>query len=272
MNTVSLPTKRGFSWKVFFIVWAAAVLGAIALIPFVLSQQLEALGSADLPMPLWQLIAIGILQSLLILGVLTGIGLLLAGRIGLGLPFVEGWLKKELILERPGRVLLVFIGVGVVVSLILAGLDKWVFEPPIHAELIRLGIPIPEKTQTPIWQGFLASFYGGITEEVLLRLFLMTFLAWLGSLISRDGEGRPTAVVFWLAIIVATVVFGLGHLPATAALGVPLSPLVVTRAITLNGLPGFAFGWLYWKRGLESAIVAHFSADIVLHVILVPVL
>jgi membrane protease YdiL (CAAX protease family) len=36
----------------------------------------------------------------------------------------------------------------------------------------------------------------------------------------------------------------------------------------LNGLAGVAFGWLYWKRGLESAIVAHFSADIILHVLL----
>jgi hypothetical protein len=35
----------------------------------------------------------------------------------------------------------------------------------------------------------------------------------------------------------------------------------------LNGLGGLAFGWLYWKRGLESAMMAHFSADIVLHVI-----
>jgi len=35
----------------------------------------------------------------------------------------------------------------------------------------------------------------------------------------------------------------------------------------LNGLGGLAFGWLYWKQGLESAMIAHFSADIVLHVI-----
>jgi hypothetical protein len=26
------------------------------------------------------------------------------------------------------------------------------------------------------------------------------------------------------------------------------------------------FGWLYWRRGLEAAIVAHFAADLVLHV------
>jgi membrane protease YdiL (CAAX protease family) len=43
---------------------------------------------------------------------------------------------------------------------------------------------------------------------------------------------------------------------------------VVLRAIVLNGLAGVAFGYLYFTRGLESAIVSHFSADIVLHVIL----
>jgi len=35
----------------------------------------------------------------------------------------------------------------------------------------------------------------------------------------------------------------------------------------LNGLGGLAFGWLYWKQRLESVMMAHFSADIVLHVI-----
>lgn len=85
---------------------------------------------------------------------------------------------------------------------------------------------------------------------------------------SRTNSGQPTSAVFWLAIILAAIVFGLGHLPATAALGLPLNGLIVTRAIVLNGIPGLAFGWFYWKRGLESAMVAHFSADIILHVIL----
>jgi hypothetical protein len=35
----------------------------------------------------------------------------------------------------------------------------------------------------------------------------------------------------------------------------------------LNGLLGVGFGWLYWKYGLESAMLGHFSADIVLHVL-----
>ncbi len=75
------------------------------------------------------------------------------------------------------------------------------------------------------------------------------------------------AAVLWIANIGAAVLFGLGHLPAVAALGWPMDPLVITRAVVLNGLAGVVFGWLYWRRGLESAMLAHFSADMVLHVI-----
>ncbi len=64
------------------------------------------------------------------------------------------------------------------------------------------------------------------------------------------------------------MLFGLGHLPATALIGLPLNALVITRSIILNGLLGAAFGWLYWTRGLESAVIGHFSSDILLHVVL----
>ena len=113
----------------------------------------------------------------------------------------------------------------------------------------------------------LASFYGGIAEEILLRLFVMSLFVWLGRLISKTPDSKPTTLVFWIANILAAVLFGLGHLPATSLL-VPLTPLIVIRAIVLNGLLGIVFGWLYWKRGLESAMISHFSADLVLHVLL----
>lgn len=71
----------------------------------------------------------------------------------------------------------------------------------------------------------------------------------------------------WTAIVISTVLFGLGHLPVTAALTV-ITPLVVARAIVLNGIGGLVFGWLYWKKGLEYSIVAHFAADIVLLAVL----
>lgn len=38
-----------------------------------------------------------------------------------------------------------------------------------------------------------------------------------------------------------------------------------------NGAPGVVFGWLYWRRGLYSAMLAHFGLDLVIKV-LVPLL
>ena len=120
--------------------------------------------------------------------------------------------------------------------------------------------------QEAAWKGFLASFYGGINEEILLRLCVMSFLVWLGRFVSKTTAGGPTLTVLWIANILAALLFGLGHLPATSAL-VPLTPLVVTRALVLNGLIGVGFGYLYFKHGLESAMISHFSADLVLHVL-----
>jgi membrane protease YdiL (CAAX protease family) len=94
----------------------------------------------------------------------------------------------------------------------------------------------------------------------------MSFLVWVGRAVSKTADGKPTSAVFWVANVLAAVLFGLGHLPVTSTI-VPLTPIVVARAIVLNGLAGVGFGWLYWRRGLESAMVAHFSADIVLHVL-----
>ena len=156
--------------------------------------------------------------------------------------------------------------VGLLAAGVIAGLDRWIFNLENHFQ--ALAIAVPEPPTPPPWQGFLAAFYGGIVEEVLLRLFLLTLLGWLGCLIVRCRAETLPPLLFWLANVLTTVIFGLGHLPATAAMGIPLDTFVVTRAIVLNGIAGLAFGWLYWKHGLESAMVAHFTADIVLHVFL----
>lgn len=260
--------NKPFNWKIFFIVWIAAVFGVIAITPYSLTLQSGALQNANLPIPLPLLLVIQIAQNAVMFGVLTALGLFFANRIGLGLPILEARLNGESVGDKVRAILPLSIGVGVVASLLIIGLELVLFQPALLREVGDLANSLSgEAAKPPAWQGFLASFYGGISEEVLLRLFVMSLLAWLGSFISKTTEGKPTSPVFWTANILAAVLFGIGHLPATANL-IPLTPLVITRAIVLNGLAGVAFGWLYWKRGLESAMIAHFSADIVLHVLL----
>lgn len=75
-------------------------------------------------------------------------------------------------------------------------------------------------------------------------------------------------VKMWAAIILAAFLFGVGHLPAATATGMDLTLLLTLRIILLNAVGGIIFGWLYWKKGLEAAVIAHFTADIGLHVVL----
>lgn len=94
----------------------------------------------------------------------------------------------------------------------------------------------------------------------------MTFIIWIFSKIKKNTDGKLTNLIIWLAIIVTAILFGIGHLPSAGTITV-ITPIIVARAIILNGVGGIIFGWLYWKKGLESAMISHFSADTVLHVI-----
>jgi membrane protease YdiL (CAAX protease family) len=115
----------------------------------------------------------------------------------------------------------------------------------------------------------MASFYGAIDEELMMRLGLLSLLALgLRTLWRAAGAVRSDPLpssVFWSANVLAAVLFGLGHLPATAALA-PLTSDVIVRAIVLNGTGGLVFGMLFKRFGLEWAMAAHFGADLVLHV------
>lgn len=260
--------KASINWKVFFILLVAAILTTIAVIPYSMELQSSALTAANLPLPLPVLLAIQVTQSAILFAIMIFVGLFLAQRVGLGTPILEAATRGEYVTDRVRAILPASIALGVAGTLIVLGLEFFVFQPAMLRELGEAANVLNLQTSPPTaWKGFLASFYGGIAEEIQLRLFMMTLVVWLGRFLTKTADGKPAPAVFWIANIVAAVLFGLGHLPATS-LVVPLTPLVITRAVVLNGLLGIAFGWLYWKRGLEAAIISHFSADIVLHVLL----
>lgn len=264
MNKITLPVKRPFEIRSFIFIVVLLIPAAYIFLPYSLTLSPNSLGPLGL-----LLFLLAMLVIVAICAILAAIGLYLAGRIGLGLPFIEGWLKKESIRDQFWGVLTISVIIGVVTALIITVLNGFVFGPPLQAELESSGVTIPESIQPPAWQGFLASISAAINEEVIFRLFGVTLLAFFGGLLFHDSEGRPHPAVLWVSIIFIAVVFGLAHLPTVALIGIPWTPLVITQAIVLNGVGGVAFGWLYWTRGLESAMIAHFSADIVLHVILV---
>ncbi len=251
-----------FSWTEFALLWVAAMIGVACVMPYTLELTPDAFKKAQerIHKPLWAIVLLQSAQSVVMLGVATGLGLLIAHHIGLGAPLVEGLLAGKNVTAQALSILAPALIIGVASSTILLILEIAVFWPRLP-KAMREDVPIPA-----LWKRFLASFYGGIDEELLLRLFLLSLLAWLISFVWHTPGGMPTLGALWLANVIAAVVFGLGHLPATAAI-VKVTPLLVVRAIVLNGIIGVAAGYLYWQYGLEAAMLAHFSADIVIHVI-----
>lgn len=126
--------------------------------------------------------------------------------------------------------------------------------------LLGVGITTHQR-YAPVWQKLLAAMYGGITEEIIMRLFLMTFFIWIGMKVLK--QKNPSTIIILISIIFTAVIFGLGHLPITASV-TQINTMVILRAVILNGITGIAFGLLFWKKGLESAMIAHFTADIFL--------
>lgn len=107
-----------------------------------------------------------------------------------------------------------------------------------------------------------AIVYGGVIEEVMLRLFWMTLVVFVLWKVFDRKNGRPSTAILITANMIAALLFAAGHLPATA-ITLGLSPMIVFRCFLLNGGCGLLFGWLYRKYGLRYSMIAHGGCHIV---------
>ncbi len=236
----------------FLVLWLAGLVGAAAALPYAFTLQHDII--AKVGKPLSVLVFASLAQTAVLLAIALFFGLKLARRVGLSV--LEAGLPTK---EKLRTFLALTVSAGVVTAVLITIGDK------------IFGQYLPQLAavngSVALWKTLLASLYGGVVEEILMRLFCMSLFAWLFAKVFRVTEPTKNALVMWTAIVISTVLFGLGHLPITSALTV-ITPLVVARAIVLNGIGGLVFGWLYWKKGLEYSMVAHFTADIVLLTVL----
>ncbi len=92
----------------------------------------------------------------------------------------------------------------------------------------------------------------------------MTLLVWLPYRAIQKREGEVRAGYFLAAIAISAIVFGLGHLPVARVLSPTVTAPLVAYVIIANALFGVVAGYLYWRRGLESAVIAHMLAHVVM--------
>ena len=97
-------------------------------------------------------------------------------------------------------------------------------------------------------------------SEVLLRLVLVTAVA--AVVLRRMGADRLEAGA--AGVVAAAFVQVLLYLPAVLEVGFASSVAAAGYVILGVMVPSLVFGFLYWTRGLGSAVVAHATALVVL--------
>ena len=107
-----------------------------------------------------------------------------------------------------------------------------------------------------------AVLYGGVIEEVMLRLFMMSLIAFLLHKLFGKKSERPSTAILVAANVIAALLFAAGHLPATLMM-LGNSPMILIRCFLLNGGFGLVFGWLCRKYGLRYAMIAHGGCHVV---------
>jgi membrane protease YdiL (CAAX protease family) len=247
--------KSAINWRVFTTLLSMSLLSVFAVFPYILTLQGEIL--KHIGQPIIIIFLLQLFQSAILFSVAIIIGLYLIKKINFHLPLLEAVIAHKDYKNVIKDISFISVLLGCITALTIYTTD--------HLFTFYGATISTSQNLAPLWQKLLAAFYGGITEEILMRLFLMTLLIWIG--IKLTKQKKPSQTIIIISILLAAIIFGLGHLPITASL-TKITPIIITRAIILNGIGGIVFGWLFWKKGLEAAMIAHFTTDIFLLTIL----
>jgi len=240
--------------RLFLILWLVGFAGVlsfqlvdlqalIAMLPFIQGK--------PLPLSMAVIRLLSIMQGAVLVAVAVFVGLLLASRVGLSAPAAHALAKRQPFLPalRPQLLPGVF-GAAIAAPAILGSWFLW--KPFLSPSFVRsaegFNRMLPPLTRL---------LYGGITEELLLRWGFMSFVVWAAWKGLQKGKGAPRPGFVLAAIVCSALVFGVGHLPIAIALNGGPSLPVITYVVLANAIFGVIGGFLYWKKGLESAIVAH---------------
>ena len=183
----------------------------------------------------------------------VGYGLVL-GALGIWLAQKIGLWKGETHMERKPFVSALV--VGAVGGLVMILSDLLVFSR--YSQVIADSYLVK-----PTAVFILASVtYGAVIEEVMLRLFMMSLIAYVLNKLFGRGKREPAVWILVSANVLSALLFAAGHLPATAAM-MGLTPMILIRCFLLNGGIGLLLGRLYRKYGLRYAMIAHGGCHVV---------
>ena len=225
-------------------------------------EQVEEL-LAGVPFSWNVLMLVTALQMLFFGFLLSFVGLKLARKTGFSLNILEALFNKTKVIIDKKSTFIAIIS-GVVLGLIIIGADRFYYQYQIP----MLGETKPEFSFLGLMAGIV---YGGVFEEILMRLFFMSLTVWIFMKILKRDKESISSLFYLIAIILSAVLFAAGHLPVTETVFEELTNTLVVRSFLLNGIGGLVFGYLYWKKGFEYAVLAHMFAHISMQLIFIPI-
>lgn len=247
--------------KLFLILWLAGMAGVLSslLVDFSAMLAIMPLPAGTQALEFTPLLRfLSLLQPAVLLSIAVLLGVVLAPKVGLSSPAAEAAIRGGQISSalKPQILPGILGGLAGGVSIVLVSLLGKPFLPvELLARISSLGNLVPLPTRM---------LYGGFTEELLLRWGFMTLLAWAAWRIFQKGQGKPRRAVFVASIFISAIVFAIGHLPIAILLAGQPTIALVSFVIAGNSVFGLVAGFLYWKKGLESAMLAHALAHVVL--------
>ena len=200
--------------------------------------------------PVMALASFGIV--LVLYGSLGLLGIVLSRKLG----FAELW--DDRVSNRQRFLVPAVVGIAVGATLVIGD--------AIFSQFHSFG-PIPHP---PFPTSIVASVSAGIGEEVLFRLFFISFWVWLLSYVVL--KNRYQYHVFWIVAFFSALAFGAAHIPAIAlAMGfknmADIPPVLIIEIILLSGVVAIPCAYYFREFGFLAAVGIHFWADVVWHVI-----
>ena len=213
---------------------------------------LPILPEQELPAPKPVLALVNAAIMLILYGGLGFLGLKLSQKLG----FADIWDTK--ISKRQRFLIPALIGIGIGIFFILAD--------AILSQFHTLGaFPHP-----PFPTSLATSAVAGIGEELIFRLFFISFWVWLISYVILKKRWQNQ--IFWIVTIFSALAFAVGHIPSVMILlglntvnEIPLA--LMSEIILLNGVLSLFAAYYFRKFGFLSAVGIHFWTDVIWHVV-----
>lgn len=194
------------------------------------------------------MMAITLLQSVVMVSLATVAGAYFAPQVGIHAPVFDALSTGQPVWQAIQPTLLPTLLVSLVGALGLIACYYWIFRPRLEPH----NREISERLRNQLGIGS-RILYGGVVEEVLFRWGVLPLLVWLLSLLF----GSVTPGIFWAAVVVSGVIFGIGHLPSYQGAGCTASPTLITMMIVLNLWASLMFSYLLLNYGLFAAMLSH---------------